>query len=397
MPPQVTYARKAMQSSLFGRAVAWLSTPARPEDAHLRDQLAAKLLDRQATLVISGGSTLVAASTAWILTHATWTIFWLIGDLILSATRVLAMEHAKRHPEIDRRRYLPTLMLTGLVWSIFSGIIGALCMASANAVVAVLGAVVTAGYAGGIVSRNAAVPRYGLIIIVFVLLPMAIGAAFSPYPGMALAGALIPIWALGTIGIMRQNHAILVRMMRAEMSTRQIALTDPLTGLHNRLYLENKLNELCAVARANPAQTFSVLLMDLDGFKQINDTYGHRAGDQLLEAVARRLSLAVRSTDFVCRLGGDEFVIVLPGDTGEMVQPKAQRIIEMVSKPYEMGMGDRFHIGVSAGGAHCPTEATDPHELLAAADSALYSAKAAGKGIYVSGRQSVTHLVRLSA
>lgn len=365
------------------RIFDWLSEPSRPEDRDLAAPLAISLLDRRSTLIISGLSTAVASATAWVLTGALWTIVWFLGDMLLSLVRVLAMEHARRNPSVERLAYVPILMSAGLAWSVFTGIIGAMCMSDANPVVAVLGAVVTAGYAGGISSRNAATPRYAMLIIVLTLLPLSVGAAISTIPGMTIAGILIPIWALGTIGIMKHNHHILVRMMRAEAAMRQLALTDVLTGLPNRAFIDMKLDELCDRLMVQDDAKFSLLLVDLDGFKTVNDTHGHRSGDQLLQQVAGRISKVGASRDFICRLGGDEFLVIVPGKDPQIARPVARRIIESLSNQFEIDGGLRFQIGASVGSAFAPRDGTSPSQLLAAADDALYAAKEAGKGIHV--------------
>lgn len=369
-------------SSLINRSVAWLSAPSAKEDAHLSRALAGTLLDHRATLVISGLSTLVAATAAWLMTGADWVIIWFLADLALSLIRIAAMDHSRRHPEVDRMTYLPILMAAGITWSVMTGIVGAICMAQPNPVLAILGAVVTAGYAGGISSRNAAVPRYGLTIICLAILPMSLGTLYSPNPMMPLAGMLIPIWALGTIGILRHNHRILARMMRAEEAMRKQAQTDPLTGLHNRKFVEIKLAELCQRLDAgDQGDEFGLLMIDLDGFKQVNDTHGHSAGDRLLQDVAQRIGACVRSTDDVCRLGGDEFLVILGGSPALNPALVAQRIIEKVSLPVRTAEYV-LKVGASIGGAVGPRHGSTPEALMAAADEALYDAKASGKGAY---------------
>lgn len=384
--PEANAAPEAPDGPFFSKAIrrvaTWLSQPSSAQDAHLARALAVTLLDHRATLVISGLSTLVAASAAWIITGAAWVLFWLLADLALSLVRVLAMEHARRHPEVDRVHYIPILMMAGLTWSVLTGIVGAICMAQSNPVVAILGTVVTAGYAGGISSRNAATPRYGLIIICLAILPLSLGTLLSPNPQMPLTGALIPLWAIGAIGIMRHNHNILVRMMRAEEAMRVQARTDSLTGLANRSFVDARLQELCdQLGEGGDAAEFAVLLIDLDGFKQTNDSHGHHAGDQLLKEVARRIAGCVRHTDHVCRLGGDEFVVILNGPRAFYPDVVAQRIIDVVSMPVRSN-DFVLQVGASIGGAIVPRDGRSPDAILTAADNALYAAKARGKGVY---------------
>jgi len=152
------------------------------------------------------------------------------------------------------------------------------------------------------------------------------------------------------------------------------SLHDPLTGLPNRRLFARDLT----LALADPALETSVLLLDLDGFKTINDTLGHDAGDQLLTAVAERLTESVRG-DLVARLGGDEFAVLLkPGAHPEQV---AERILTGLATPILIG-GHAVTAAVSIGIAVAPTDGRTPRELLLIADAALYAAKVAGKGCW---------------
>ena len=157
-----------------------------------------------------------------------------------------------------------------------------------------------------------------------------------------------------------------------------LALHDALTGLPNRRLLMDRLSLAIAHARRNKS-TMAVMYLDLDGFKQINDTLGHDAGDALLTMVAARLVAAVRQEDTVARLGGDEFVIALwelshAGGVAKLVK----KVLEAVSQPYSIQ--DRaVSMTVSAGIGIYPTHGEDVETLMKNADLALYEAKRTGK------------------
>lgn len=157
-----------------------------------------------------------------------------------------------------------------------------------------------------------------------------------------------------------------------------LALNDPLTGLANRRLLADRLAMALVHARRNQG-AMAVVYLDLDGFKEINDTCGHDAGDVLLRMVAARLVAAVREADTVARLGGDEFVIALfqvnSADNAAMV---ASRVIEAVAQPYDIE-GHSISITASAGVAVYPVHGQDVDTLMKGADLALYEAKRAGK------------------
>ena len=162
---------------------------------------------------------------------------------------------------------------------------------------------------------------------------------------------------------------------------RDKAMHDALTGLANRLFLDDRLAH--TVERAARAQTSAaVMVIDLDRFKEVNDTLGHAAGDQLLCQVARRLEVSVRSADTVARCGGDEFVIVIEGikslDSAEAV---AAKILVELALPFMLGK-ETARIGGSIGVAVYPDAGHTADELLRAADLAMYEAKAAGRNCY---------------
>ncbi|MGA7433412.1 MAG: EAL domain-containing protein [Xanthobacteraceae bacterium] len=161
-----------------------------------------------------------------------------------------------------------------------------------------------------------------------------------------------------------------------------LAHHDALTGLANRAALTQKIEEAAARQRRR-GEPFSVLLLDLDRFKQVNDTLGHPAGDTLLTEVAARLNEIVRETDVLARLGGDEFAIVQAGETNprEAASGLANRIIEALSKPFDIE-GGAINIGASIGIALAPEHDTSSDNLLKMADLALYRAKSGGGSGY---------------
>lgn len=159
----------------------------------------------------------------------------------------------------------------------------------------------------------------------------------------------------------------------------EAAVTDVLTGLHNRRYMASQL--LSLVARANHGgDTVSVLILDLDHFKQINDSFGHDAGDAVLREFAVRLATNVRALDLPCRLGGEEFVVVMPGTGLEDAQRIAERIRRDVSRePFRAaGTGEGLAVTVSVGVATAVAGDT-PETLLKRADQGVYEAKSLGR------------------
>jgi diguanylate cyclase (GGDEF)-like protein len=154
------------------------------------------------------------------------------------------------------------------------------------------------------------------------------------------------------------------------------ALHDPLTGLANRTLLRDRLEQALARSQREEEHATGVLFVDLDNFKQVNDAYGHAAGDAVLVELGRRLRGAVRPADTVARLGGDEFVVVCEEVDAEHVLTLGRRLIAAITEPLEIA-GIEYELTASIGIA---LGRTDPDTLLGDADAAVYQAKAAGRG-----------------
>jgi diguanylate cyclase (GGDEF)-like protein len=166
-----------------------------------------------------------------------------------------------------------------------------------------------------------------------------------------------------------------IERLRAELA--EEAVRDPLTGLHNRRHLDREL--AAALARRPRAGQLSLLVVDVDHFKSVNDRFGHAAGDTVLTSVATTLSAAVRAGDTAARLGGEEFVLVLPGAGREQAIERAEQVRRQVAAVRHLLDGDDVGVTVSIGVAVCPADGSDPAALLEAADHALYTAKATGR------------------
>jgi diguanylate cyclase (GGDEF)-like protein/PAS domain S-box-containing protein len=167
--------------------------------------------------------------------------------------------------------------------------------------------------------------------------------------------------------------------LRLREALRNQSIRDPLTGLFNRRYLEETLER--EVRRATRAQqTLGVLMLDLDHFKNFNDTYGHEAGDTVLRETAVLLTRSVRAEDIVCRFGGEEFVIILPTADLDAARARAERICSKLREVTVLHQGRSVgKITVSVGVAALPRHGVTPSLLLDAADGALYRAKREGR------------------
>ena len=158
-------------------------------------------------------------------------------------------------------------------------------------------------------------------------------------------------------------------------------MTDQLTGLYNRRYLGTQLPKMVAEARSE-CSPLAVMILDIDHFKQVNDTLGHDVGDEVLKEVARRLSHSVRGVDLACRYGGEEFVFVMPDTDPAFAEIVADRVRLSVAKaPVALKDGREVAVTASIGVASLTGDNPDatPQTLIKAADEMLYRAKAEGR------------------
>jgi len=174
-------------------------------------------------------------------------------------------------------------------------------------------------------------------------------------------------------------HEDITVRANAERKIAHLARHDQLTGLPNRYEFSGFLEEAVANNKRS-GDKIAVFMLDLDGFKTVNDTLGHGAGDLLLQAVAQRLKTCVRHADLVARLGGDEFAIIqyIDKEEREAAIALALRIIDAISDAFDLS-GQAIHVGISIGISLCPEQGISPEDLIQKADLALYATKAAGK------------------
>lgn len=200
--------------------------------------------------------------------------------------------------------------------------------------------------------------------------------------GLAVWVTLITLTILGITLLSSMLDAQLraarlaTRLNRANQELRQLAMHDNLTTLPNRVMLEQQLDLAIKQAMLNEHR-FAVIYMDLDGFKAVNDTWGHHVGDRLLVAVAERLRSQLSNTMLLVRLGGDEFVLMAECDISAARQ-LAQKLVKVISSPFEL---DRYvlHVSLSAGIAIFPLHGRNRQELLFNADAAMYHTKHSGR------------------
>lgn len=182
-----------------------------------------------------------------------------------------------------------------------------------------------------------------------------------------------------TAGRLQNTSAFLTDLVQWGEGARRRAITDHLTGLHNRRYLDDALEEQVAQARVR-GEKLALIMMDLDRFHSINDTYGQQFGDTVIAAVAPSVANAIEESDIAARYGGDEFVIILPGRAAEESLTIAEKVrLGVEALRIQAPDGETVQVTTSQGIAEFPRHAGDVESLKEAADKALYAAKEGGR------------------
>jgi len=168
-----------------------------------------------------------------------------------------------------------------------------------------------------------------------------------------------------------------------EESVTQLAVTDHLTGIANRLGFEKAMARIHFEMHGGLLSSFYLLMIDLDGFKEVNDQFGHDVGDKVLCHFSQLLSKIVRKSDFIARVGGDEFVVILKDiDQLDKLKSIADKIVSSAAQSMSFENTDTIRIGASVGITLCSTPDFDQNELMSQADEAMYQAKKSGKNQY---------------
>lgn len=306
-------------------------------------------------------------------------IAWFVLEVVICVARFAVLVTA-RHAALEQRPTPTDLhLLLALPWSLNVGYGVFISLTSGNWIVATLACLSAAGMAGGICFRAFSAPRFAATMLTLSLGPFIPAVLIAGEPLLYVVLLEIPLYLTAMTLAAYQLNKMLVVTMRAERENDRRARHDSLTGLANRAGLTEAVSERMTLIAHGEGGDFSVLFLDLDKFKNVNDTLGHAAGDRLLKQVSGRLSAVMRTRDVVARLGGDEFIVLVDGVTPDEALEMGLRIIKAISADYDLGDGITASVGVSVGIAMAPQHGEDIDTLLAVADAALYEAKSAGK------------------
>jgi diguanylate cyclase len=225
----------------------------------------------------------------------------------------------------------------------------------------------------GLASANclASVPRAAIAALVLNLCPVSIAMLISPDLGEKALGISMLVVAMLQLRLVLSQFQAMVTALRLQRDMRDLADTDPLTGLNNRRALDRALQE-----QISANGDFAIALLDLDRFKQVNDQHGHAVGDQLLKQVAERLVAHAGPGDLIARLGGDEFALLMPGSKSDtLLNDALERLVALLALPYICN-DHWLHITASAGIARFGKDGATSQELLKVADQTVYRVKA---------------------
>jgi diguanylate cyclase (GGDEF)-like protein len=253
-----------------------------------------------------------------------------------------------------------------------------------NALYHLLAAVLTTGYAAGICGRNAGRPVIAIGQLALASAPMSIGLFMSGDPLRWVLGGVNCAFMVGMVDITLQTYSAVLKAMSATHEQKRLtdrferlARFDTMTGLENRGTFQERLQAELAASSIDSEQ-LAILWIDLDKFKEINDSLGHPTGDRVLCTVARQLSSIVDKRGSVARFGGDEFVLLARGNRPGFVEDLAKEVMRALSLPMNID-GASLQVTGSIGAAVSPQDGREAETLLQHADMALYHAKANGR------------------
>jgi len=362
-----------------GRPASWLLHAGNDVPLEIRVALAGSLFG---TLPIFMGGVLNTIAVAWALERRhPETLFklWLLVELVVCVARLFVLVAARRRALRGQPTLTDLYVLLAPVWGATVGYGALVSVLSGDWVAATLSFLSAAAVVCGICFRNFGAPRLVAVMIFLSLGPCCVGALFAGEPVMLLTLVQIPFYLFAMSAAAWRLNGLMVTTMKAERENDRRARHDGLTGLLNRagLFHAAKHGE-GDFSRLRPGM--ALLFLDLDGFKPVNDAYGHDVGDQLLVRVAQRLRSVAGAGALVARLGGDEFAIVTGHAPAQPPYEFAERLIGELEKPFELDTHVSVCVGVSVGIAMVPAEGSEIDSVLRAADEAMYVAKRQGKG-----------------
>jgi diguanylate cyclase (GGDEF)-like protein len=375
-----------MDNTNYGRLgvgatrLRWLFEPAGEVNDNGRSFLLGQLLGAPAAAIMGSFCAIVVVAVALLRSGAPIYGLFIGLELVLLVARLAEWERRARRSR-NHRAPAPTIdrsVLLSTCWCALQGASAFTIMSGGDPVMRVLSATLVMALIGPICARNYAAPRFAFLLILLCDLPFVAGAIASGELWLAVIVPITPPFLLGAMQIITTFHRAMLLTLAAEARNLHLAQHDALTGILNRQGMDAALSQILP----QHDRKMALISIDLDGFKQVNDTFGHGAGDLLLIQVADRIRAQLDRDHILGRMGGDEFMVVIREVSPPEVAPLVDGLIASIShQPYALSNGGTARVGASIGFACLPEDAATTVELRLRADEALYVAKQAGKGV----------------
>jgi len=375
-----------LSNRVLRRVADAICAPARENDALLA-YLVATIYSARAPLFASMALAMLITLGAYAMTGAPIFLAHLFAHVLIGAGRIhrLACYERRTPAEMSAREFFEFDVAFGAWSALYALTLGLTCYQltalSGDADTLALGLAACTGFTLAFVTRSAGRPRTLLLQVLGIAAPQIYALVTLPVPHGFIYAELVGALVVAALVMGRHGYQRIVALFEADDANRRMARQDMLTGLLNRFAINQAFAQALAEAESRPGDALAVVIVDLDRFKEINDTLGHAVGDAVIVETARRLSALAGPDWHVARMGGDEFMIVARGRgfRSEDVEAIGEKIVASLSRPFEI---DRLAVSGSAsvGVAVYPEHGREMAELMKYADFALYEAKRGGRG-----------------
>ena len=355
--------------------IRWLFDPTTDVPIDSQPYLHGSLLAIPGVAIAGAAAGLLVAVTAAL--HTGQSKFWVLAGIGV-AFLLLQLRAIRRCKRLVRAGTVPSVDLwiaLMLGWCALQGLTAFAIGITGDLPMIVIATAFILGLVAPICTLHHSAPRLAVLLVMLCDLPFKLGLVLAGHPVLWILIPLsVPLFV--SVRILLRNFAInLATSLKAAEDNRFLASHDPLTGLANRYGLDDQLQ----LMTSSPERTLTLLCLDLDRFKPINDRYGDATGDEVLVVVAERLRDVVGRQALIARMGGDEFLVAVRDLSPAAADDLANRLAgEIGGRPHILASGDRIGIGVSIGYACFPEDATNATALRSHADAALYIAKREG-------------------
>jgi diguanylate cyclase (GGDEF)-like protein len=347
-------------------------------------ELVAALYSAPRSILVACTSALLVTGVCWRITADFWFVNFCLAFAVVGAGRAVSLWRFTRAGGRRSRAVAQRFEIAALVgvWSFsgLSGLLGAYTVSAHHGTdTELLVVACVMGYIAGISSRNASRPLITMGQISANCLPMVVALLLQPDLVRFSLAVFITLLFASTVVMAQSVHATIVARQRAVADLETLASRDPLTGALNRTAFMNTLAANLDITRSRGEPT-ALVSIDLDRFKDVNDSLGHAAGDTVLKETANRLRALLPAGQALSRIGGDEFLITIVGPAALEARALAEQMLVSLAQPFEVA-NTRALCGGSAGVAVAPRDGHDIEELMRHADLALYEAKTSGRGL----------------